>query len=75
MNGTAAPEGRGHDLLVGANLQGREAIRVAPNGSTFPLSSTTLQRWIRATGGGFFFTPPLSTFKKLRPTMRTEPLT
>lgn len=73
MNGTAAPEGRGHDLLVGANLQGRETIRVAPDGSTFPLSATPLQRWIRATGGGFFFTPPVSTFKKLRPTMRTAP--
>jgi Dyp-type peroxidase family len=66
MNSATAPEGHGHDLLVG-QLRGtaRSATRF-PNAPTpARLDAPAAERWIRATGGGFFFAPAKSVFRKL----------
>ena len=66
MNSADAPEGHGHDLLVG---QQREAPRSATRFPSAPaparLDASAAERWIRATGGGFFFAPAKSVFRKL----------
>ena len=64
MNSAAAPEGFGHDLLLGQTASERAATRLFPDGSAASL--TTTGRWITPTGGGFFFAPARSVLAGLR---------
>lgn len=66
MNSASAPEGHGHDLLVGQQRTGRVGVRfpLAPSPATLEAPPAT-QQWIRATGGGFFFAPAKSVFLNL----------
>ena len=64
MNSTAAPEGFGHDLLVGQDRAGRSAERQV-NGTRVTLDARGHDPWIETTGGGFFFSPAVSVFATL----------
>jgi Dyp-type peroxidase family len=64
MNSAAAPEGLGHDLLVGQNLSERRATRRFADGRTAPLSAG-MARWVVPTGGAFFFAPAKSVLAGL----------
>jgi deferrochelatase/peroxidase EfeB len=66
MNSAAAPEGFGHDLLVGQNRAGRTAERHSPDGRQATLDAPGDSAWITPTGGGFFFSPAVSVFATLR---------
>ena len=65
MNSAAAPEGFGHDLLVGQHRLGRSAERIEPGGRRVTLDAPGDSRWITPTGGGFFFSPAVSVFAAL----------
>lgn len=66
MNSATAPEGHGHDLLVGQRLNSARAATRFPNApAPARLEAPVEERWIRATGGGFFFAPAKSVFRKL----------
>ena len=66
MNSAGAPEGHGHDLLVGQRLDtARTATRFPNDPPSARLEAPAAERWIRATGGGFFFAPAKSVFRKL----------
>lgn len=66
MNGPDAPEGNGHDLLVGQDRQGRFAERSDnATGATFTFKSPAGEAWIIPTGGGFFFSPRISVLAQL----------
>jgi Dyp-type peroxidase family len=64
MNGAAAPEGFGHDLLVGQDRAGRSAERLV-NGTRVTFDTRGHDPWIEPTGGGFFFSPAVSVFAGL----------
>jgi hypothetical protein len=64
MNGAAAPEGFGHDLLVGQDRAGRSAERLV-NGTRVTFDTRGRDPWIEPTGGGFFFSPAVSVFAGL----------
>jgi deferrochelatase/peroxidase EfeB len=64
MNSAAAPEGFGHDLLVGQQRLGRSAERREAGGlMTFEAPGDSA--WITPTGGGFFFSPAVSVLRSL----------
>jgi Dyp-type peroxidase family len=65
MNSAAAPEGFGHDLLVGQNRGGRRAERHGSDGRHVTLDAPADAAWITPTGGGFFFSPAVSVFATL----------
>ena len=65
MNGKAAPEGFGHDLLVGQNRSGRVAERHGLDGRQIMFKAPGDSAWITPTGGGFFFSPAVSVFRTL----------
>lgn len=65
MNSTAAPEGFGHDLLVGQHRGGRTAVRHEPNGRSATLNAPGDSQWVTPTGGGFFFSPAISALANL----------
>ena len=65
MNSAAAPEGFGHDLLVGQNRSGRRAERHGSDGRQVTLHAPGDSAWITPTGGGFFFSPAVSVFRTL----------
>jgi Dyp-type peroxidase family len=65
MNSAAAPEGSGHDLLVGQRRAGRKAERQDPGGGRVTLDAPGDSAWITPTGGGFFFSPAVSVFAAL----------
>ena len=65
MNSGAAPEGFGHDLLVGQNRCGRSAERHGADGRQVTLDAPGDSAWITPTGGGFFFSPAVSVFAAL----------
>jgi Dyp-type peroxidase family len=64
MNNPSAPEGFGHDLLVGQHRRGRSAERHDPKGHV-TLDAPAGASWITPTGGGFFFSPAVSVFANL----------
>lgn len=64
MNQADAPEGFGHDLLVGQNLAGRAARRPDFEGQAVQLMAGQAT-WITPTGGGFFFSPAISVLTGL----------
>lgn len=64
MNSAGAPEGFGHDLLVGQSRTGRRAERTI-DGINVPIESPPQERWVVPTGGGFFFTPAVSVLSQL----------
>ena len=66
MNSAAAPEGFGHDLLVGQHRGGRGAERLNSDGRQATLAASKDAVWITPTGGGFFFSPAVSVFAALR---------
>lgn len=63
MNQADAPEGFGHDLLVGQNRAERTAQRPDFEGKAVELSASAT--WITPTGGGFFFSPAVSVLTGL----------
>lgn len=65
MNSAAAPEGFGHDLLVGQHRLGRSATRRDPAGPSVSFAAPPDRTWITPTGGGFFFSPARSVFASL----------
>lgn len=65
MNSPNAPEGHGHDLLLGQSQNGRAAVLFRPACPAAQIQASLAQRWIRATGGGFFFSPSVSVLKRL----------
>jgi Dyp-type peroxidase family len=65
MNSAAAPEGHGHDLLVGQRQTGRTAERFEPGGGHATFEAPAGSTWISPTGGGFFFSPALSVLARL----------
>lgn len=65
MNSTAAPEGYGHDLLVGQRRTGRTAERFEAGGRHATFDAPGDSRWITPTGGGFFFSPAVSVLAGL----------
>lgn len=66
MNSATAPEGHGHDLLVGQRLNSARTATRFPNApAPARLEAPVAERWIRATGGEFFFAPAKSVFRKL----------
>jgi Dyp-type peroxidase family len=67
MNNPSAPEGHGHDLLVGQHSAGRFAERFPMEPTHARIEASANERWIRATGGGFFFAPAKSVFRQLAP--------
>jgi len=67
MNNASAPEGHGHDLLVGQDAAGRFAERFPTQPTHARLEASPNERWIHATGGGFFFAPAKSVFRQLAP--------
>jgi Dyp-type peroxidase family len=65
MNSEVAPEGFGHDLLLGQARAGeREADRFEP-GRSARLTAPGPNPWVIPTGGGFFFSPALSVLAGL----------
>jgi len=64
MNQADAPEGFGHDLLVGQNLAGRAAQRPDFEGEDVQLTAGQTT-WVTPTGGGFFFSPAISVLAGL----------
>jgi hypothetical protein len=66
MNSATAPEGFGHDLLVGQRRQGRRAIRRV-DGREAPIEAQSGDIWVHPTGGGYFFTPAASVLASLPP--------
>ena len=69
MNNDSAPEGFGHDLLVGQSMKGRHATRLDANGVEIAhIEASAAQKWIVATGGGFFFAPAVSVLGSLKKT-------
>jgi Dyp-type peroxidase family len=67
MNNTAAPEGHGHDLLVGQTAGARTATRSFADGTSIELRAPANERWVIPTGGGFFFAPARSVLAALQP--------
>jgi Dyp-type peroxidase family len=67
MNNTAAPEGHGHDLLVGQTAGARTATRWFDDGTSVEIRAPAAQRWVIPTGGGFFFAPARSVLAALQP--------
>jgi Dyp-type peroxidase family len=65
MNSASAPEGFGHDLLVGQRRAGRTAERLEPGNARVVFDAPGDSRWITPTGGGFFFSPALSVLATL----------
>jgi Dyp-type peroxidase family len=66
MNTAGAPEGFGHDLLVGQSQSGpRTAQRTFADGNTVSLRAEAGDVWVVATGGGFFFSPATSVLAGL----------
>jgi len=65
MNKSDAPEGFGHDLLMGRSPNERSAERFFADGSSCTLRAPNANPWIISTGGGFFFTPAISVFRDL----------
>jgi Dyp-type peroxidase family len=67
MNHDGAPEGdAGHDLLVGQRYVGGQGARAATlrrDGTEVRLA--TDRHWVIPTGGGYFFTPSISTVRRL----------
>lgn len=64
MNREGGPEGdAGHDMLVGQSRSApeRRCILRSPEGERETIS--TAERWVIPTGGGYFFTPSLSTLR------------
>lgn len=66
MNSHDAPEGFGHDLLVGQDLQGRFAERTdAETGRAVSFRSPAGETWVTPTGGAFLFSPRISVLTQL----------
>jgi Dyp-type peroxidase family len=66
MNSDGAPEGFGHDLLVGQNRNGRFAdLRDATGTPRYRVKAEAGRAWVIPTGGGFFFAPAVSVFAQL----------
>jgi Dyp-type peroxidase family len=66
MNRDAAPEGNaGHDLLVGQRyVGGRGARHATLRGDGTEVQLATDRHWVIPTGGGYFFTPSISTLRQ-----------
>ena len=64
MNSAAAPEGYGHDLLVGQDRAGRLAERQV-DGTRVTFDARGHDPWIETTGGAFFFSPAVSVLATL----------
>jgi Dyp-type peroxidase family len=64
MNAPDAPEGFGHDLLVGQSAGERFARRFEADREA-ELRSTAGEAWVIPTGGGFFFSPGVSVLANL----------
>jgi Dyp-type peroxidase family len=66
MNTAGAPEGFGHDLLVGqAQNAPRTAQRSFAAGGSVSLRAEPGDAWVVPTGGGFFFSPAVSVLAGL----------
>jgi Dyp-type peroxidase family len=66
MNTAGAPEGFGHDLLVGQNQDHpRSAERLFADGKSLHLEAPRGAAWVIPTGGGFFFSPAVSVLAGL----------
>lgn len=64
MNSESAPEGFGHDLLVGQQRAGRRAERTI-DGVPVRIQAAADETWVLPTGGGFFFTPGVTVLTSL----------
>jgi len=65
MNSHDAPEGFGHDLLVGQSGGARFAAVPGGGEARRILEAPGATTWIVPTGGGFFFSPAVSFFRDL----------